>query len=136
MDFFSHLARLACARIYISSGSADDMLVPFILVLSGLFVFALIFFLVALSYAKRRKNKDQDKPFQTLQGAKVVEKKDTEASYAPICYTFDLREGGRIALKAYQPELRNLVVGDVVDLSFRGETMESCRFSGQGGGQT
>ena len=97
-------------------------------------ILSLIFFLVARNYAKNRQNKDQDKPLQTLQRARVVEKKPSESTYAPTTYTFDLRENGRVVLLAYKPELQKLVVGDIVDLTYRGETVESYQFSGQNEG--
>lgn len=135
MSFLSTISRFACAGIYISTSSDDEFLVPFIIVLFSMLIAAIIFFMCALRYAKNRQNKDQDKPLQTIQGAKVVEKKDSEGTFAPAKYTLDLPKGGRIVLLAYQPELKKLVVGDVGDVTYRGETMESFQFFDQGGGQ-
>lgn len=135
MHFLGTIPRLACAGIYISTSSDDEFLVPFIIVLVSMLIASMIFLMIAFRYAKNRQNKDQGKPLQAIQGAKVVEKKDGEGTFVPTKYTLDLREGGRIVLQAYQPELKKLVVGDTVDVTYRGETMESCQFSGQGGGQ-
>lgn len=135
MLFLRTISRFACAGIYISTSSDDEVLIPFIIALFSMLIAAIIFFMCALRYAKNRQNKGQDKPLQTIQGAKVVEKKDSEGTLAPAKYTLDLREGGRIVLLAYQPELKKLVVGDVGDVIYRGETMENFQFFGQGGGQ-
>ena len=133
MQFLNQASRLICT-IYISSRSSDEYLVPVIVGLITMSIMSIVFLIIARNYAKSRQYQDKDKPLQAIQGAKVVEKKDGEG-YAATKYTLDLREGGRIVLQAYQPELKKLVLGDIVDITYRGETMESVQFSSRNGGK-
>ena len=135
MELLFQIPTFTCASVYVFSDSDDELMVPIIIGLITMLALSLIFFLVARNYAKNRQNKDQDKPLQALQRARVVEKKSSESAYAPTTYTFDLHENGRVILLAYKPELQKLVLGDIVDLSYRGETMESYQFSSQNEGQ-
>lgn len=83
MHFLGTIPRLACAGIYISTSSDDEFLVPFIIVLVSMLIASMIFLMIAFRYAKNRQNKDQGKPLQAIQGAKVVEKRTARAPLFP-----------------------------------------------------
>lgn len=128
-DFLSSQV-MSCARFYFSSGSGDDFFIPLVIGIVVLLLVVLVFWAVTADMPDARKTRDNNKPLQTLKGAKIVEKKQTQ-EYGALQYAVDFGAGNRIVLYAFEDGLKNLVVGDIVDLTYRGDTLKSYQFSQQ-----
>lgn len=124
MESFIGINYLIIMSIYFYTGSGDEYAVPFIITLFSLLTFSVIFCIAAIRHAKNRQYKDKHKSLQNIHNAKIVEKKTNDYVYAPTEYIVEFENGNRILLKAYKDNLKKLVVGDVVNLYYRGETME------------
>lgn len=128
-DFLSSRV-MSCASFYFSTGSWDKEDLTVVLGISCVIALVISLIVVGVIFNVRhnRSSRDDNKPLQTIKGAKIMEKKETQEIGGPMQYTVDFGARNRIVLYAFEDALRNLVVGDIVDITYRGDTLKSYQF--------